>query len=433
MKHAWRLLLIVGILIAIVGAGIDFILPGTSPGLNLPQILIIAAGFSLSALAWQLRRPGVRRRLSKAMGRTLLAAFAITGVTLILLELILAVFGMSTYYFATPPPIRVTPIDWWVCDEPGCHYIYDNVMADCQKGGVPKRICAINRQGFAGPQEFVAPQVYDDRMRILFLGDSFTFGSSANLGMSFAELLESEFADALIWNAAISGTGTNQAIETLDYFAPQLRPQLTILGFYMNDFGDNLLPIESWFRVLDRENIPSSGRFYFYDAWGNVFKSDIETAMRYFGHSVGPPRNSVEHAVGITHLGTLLLRLRDALGMLSGRLMAKQIQATREYVFELRDLAHAQDTDLLVLVIPSRKDVGSPTELFQAAIQIMEEAGLPYINPNPLLDVSSDYATPPDTHWNNSGHQKVGALLSDCVEIYISRGNLADCPHVVLP
>ena len=421
-----------GIILALLGAGIDYILPGTSPGLNLPQILIIVAGVSLSALAWQLRRPGLRRRLSRALGKTLLAAIAVSIVTLIALEILLTVFGMSTLYLASPPPIRVTPVDWWICDEPGCHYIYDNVQADCQKGGIPERICAINRQGYAGSRDFEPPQVYDDKLRILLLGDSFTFGRTAEMGKSFAEYLESAFPEALIWNTGMSGTGTNQAVRAFEYFAPQLRPQLAILGFVMNDFGDNLLPIDSWFRVLDPLGRPVSVRFFHYDAWGNVYNSDIETAMRYFGHGA-PPRNGVEHAIGITRLGTLLLRLRDNLATLTGTRAAKQFKVAGEYLSALRERAQAQGVDLLVLVIPTQEDAASPGEIYLKAMQLMEATGLPYIDPAPMLNAETDYAPAGDGHWNSAGHQKVGALLGDCVEAYIDSGDFSDCSHVVLP
>ena len=59
-----HLLFAMGILIALFGVGIDYVLPGTSPGLNLPQLLVIAAGLALSLGAHQLRREEVRRKLS---------------------------------------------------------------------------------------------------------------------------------------------------------------------------------------------------------------------------------------------------------------------------------------------------------------------------------------------------------------------------------
>ncbi len=428
-----NLLVILGCLIAGFGAGIDFLLPGTSPGLNLPQILIILAGLSLAVIAWQLRHSRFRGRLSRAMRRASVAALGTGALTLLALEFVLALSGMPTYYFATPPEITVTPIDWWVCDAPGCHYIYDRVQVACQAGGVPERICAINRQGYAGPGDFIPPDVDDDALRILLLGDSFAFGRSADLGKSYAEFLTNALPEALIWNTGMSGTGTNQAVEAFRHFAPQLKPQLALLGFYMNDFNDNLLPIDSWFRVLDAQNRPVSARYYFYDAWGHVFKSDIETAMRYFGHNVGPPRNGLERAIGITRLGTLLLRLRDSLATLSGSLVAAQIEATSRYLTNLRELAAAQGVELLVLVIPRQTDVDAPGDQFRAALQLMQDARLPYIDPSPLLDADTDYATGGDGHWNNAGHQKIGALLHACLASFREAGRWSDCEYLALP
>lgn len=427
-----KAIIVFGLMLALLGVGVDYLLPSASPGLNLPQILIIAAGLTLSAIAWQLRRPRLRRCISRAMGKTAFVAIAVSLVTLIVLEILLTVFGMSTLFHASPPPILVTPIDWWICDEPGCHYIYDKVQAACEKGGVPERICAINRQGYSGSSDFLPPDVYDDGLRILHLGDSFAFGRTADLGKSYAEYLEARFPQVLFWNTGMSGTGTNQAIKAFDYFAPQLQPQLAILGFVMNDFGDNMLPVESWFRVLDPQGRPVSVRFYHYDGWGEVYKSNIETAMRYFGKGP-PPRNGVEHAIGITRLGTLALRLRDNLATLSGTLKAKQIETSRELLSTLRDRVRAQGTDLLVLVIPQQEDLDAPGDYYRAAIQLMEEAGLPYMNPSHVLDAETDYAPAGDGHWNSAGHQKVGALLSDCLEAYINSGDLADCRQIVVP
>ena len=65
-----HLLFALGILIALFGVGIDYVLPGTSPGVNLPQLLVIAAGLALSLGAHQLRREEVRRKLSGERGRS---------------------------------------------------------------------------------------------------------------------------------------------------------------------------------------------------------------------------------------------------------------------------------------------------------------------------------------------------------------------------
>ena len=361
-----------GALLALFGVGIDYLLPGASPGLNLPQLLIIAAGLMLALGAQMLSRPGFRRRLSRASGKPVFSAVIVTLVTLLLLEALLTAAGIATYFFSSPPEIVVRPVDWWVCAAPGCHYEYEKTMAACQDGSISGRHCRVNREGFGDSEDFTAPPEDEARHRILALGDSFTFGMSADAGQSFIEILEARNPQALVWNAGMPGTGTHQAVASFKHFAPQLRPRLTILGFYMNDFADNLLPIERALRALDPQNRIASVNFHFFDTWGNVFATDEETALRYYGHAVGPPRNRFEHAIGATRLGTLLLRLRDALGRLTGALLARQTEATSGYLADLRDLAQAHESDLLALLIPRREDIGAPGETYQTARRLMQ-------------------------------------------------------------
>ena len=55
-KFVLTLLAILGILITLFGIGVDYLLPGTSPGFDLPQLLIVGAGLALTLVATQLRR-----------------------------------------------------------------------------------------------------------------------------------------------------------------------------------------------------------------------------------------------------------------------------------------------------------------------------------------------------------------------------------------
>ena len=84
-------------------------------------------------------------------------------------------------------------------------------------------------------------------------------------------------------------------------------------------------------------------------------------------------------------------------------------------------------------LIPYREDLAQPSEHHQLAAKLMDELDIPYMPTLDLLDPVEDYAQPPDNHWNNSGHQKVGAYLSECVAAFIASGDLADCEHVMMP
>lgn len=113
--------------------------------------------------------------------------------------------------------------------------------------------------GFLGPHDFepLSDAELQGLERILVLGDSFTYGLSADLGKSYVETIQANRADAMIWNTGMSGTGAVQALSLYTRFAPMLRPQLTILGFVTNDFSGNLLALKH-----DSFMIDESGRHY---------------------------------------------------------------------------------------------------------------------------------------------------------------------------
>ena len=182
MKHSLTLLAILGILVALFGIGVDYLLPGTSPGFNLPQLLIAGAGLTLSFAALQLRRETFRRRISAARSKSIFAAAIITLLTLLALEIVLTVSGMPTYFPREIARVEAKPVSWWACDELGCRYQYDAVTAACLSGEISGRNCVANRQGFASGVDFVVDEDFSQRVRILIMGDSFSQGFTADIG-----------------------------------------------------------------------------------------------------------------------------------------------------------------------------------------------------------------------------------------------------------
>jgi len=428
-------LMLLGLIVALFGIGVDFLLPGTSPGLNLPQLLIIFAGLAIAAVAYNLRRPELRRRLHAVSRRSAIAAALVTVITLLALELLMAALGMSVYFGSGKAPADISHKFLSVCDDIGCRYRYDSVRDRCAREELSGRHCLVNRQGFGDDEDFVAGADFGDRTRVLALGDSFTQGFSAEIGQSFIETIETRHPDIVVWNAAFSGTGTNQAVTSFQMFAPILQPDLTILGFYGNDVIDNLLPITSRYEAVDGQGRRVNVRPFRFDAWGNLIQIDEATARHFAVHRVYPPANAFERILGSARLGTLLLRLRDNIAEIgeAERRWAKGLERTRGYLLQLRELASSLDSALLVILIPSLAEPYAATgERYLNAVDLTEELGLTYID---LSDVVPDegFAPPPDIHWNSAGHQIVGALLSDCIQIFIAGGNLGDCEHVVMP
>ena len=420
-----------GILTALLGIAVDF-LPGSSPGLNLPQMLLIAAGL-LCFLAALALRSAVAGGILLNAKKHWKAMLLVTAMTLIALEFVLAAADIPTYF--PPPPDDVPqpfyqPAPWWTCDEAGCHYVQAHIAAACESRQMAyDRECIINQQGFHDTQDFTASDNLDERMRILTLGDSFTFGASADIGSSYVETIEANFPQTVVWNAAISATGTEQALASFQTYAPILQPQLAILGFNTNDFTDNLFPMNRFLRLKAAPN--RAIQQYRIDRQGNAIQLDPHQLYHY-AHGVEPPASEIERLIGAARLATPALKMLDILrgGLFESALTTQAIDLTRGYLRALRDAA--QDSTLLILLIPTPADLDTPGLRYQTARQLMRELALPYIDPIHALN-ANDYMPLPDGHWNTAGHQKIGALLSDCLQVFQISQDLSDCESVNIP
>ena len=447
MNTVFTLLAGLGILMSLLGIGFD-VLPGSSPGLNLPQLLLIAAGLALALVAFALRSATVRlmgRRVLQNVRKYGVPSLVITMMTLAALELALTAAGIPTYF---PPPIDDVPVPfyepapWWTCDEAGCHFVQEHIAAGCESGQLAfDRECLVNRQGFHDTQDFVAGDDFDERMRILMLGDSFTFGLTADIGKSYVEVIEANFPQSIVWNTGIHATATKQALASFQVYAPILQPQITILGFVMDDFMINILPVDHRIMGIDWQNKPFRiGRQDIDKRSGSVIKLDYEELYYRRQYHVDPPNSELEQFIGRTRLGSLLPRAFNLIRWQGKDLFITQpvslrnriIDVTRRYLKSLRAAAAAQDTALLVLVIQDRADFTAPTPYYQAALQLFKELEIPYLDPIDVIDIRA-YGNRKglgEPYWNNTGHQKVGAMLSDCIEAFQISQDLSDCQQV---
>jgi hypothetical protein len=98
-----------------------------------------------------------------------------------------------------------------------------------------------NSLGWRGPKEFRADK--QTTYRVLFLGDSFTYGLGVNDDQTFAAQVEKILtADRLsveTMNAGCPGKGTDYEVKVFDTVGRKFHPDLTVLCFFCNDFQDN--------------------------------------------------------------------------------------------------------------------------------------------------------------------------------------------------
>lgn len=279
-------------------------LPGSSPGFNPPQLIIVCLGLTLPCLAAVSRRERFRRRFNGALKRAA-TALAITLVTLLALEVVLAaeIWGISTYFPRAMPDKEYRLISWKTCDDNGCRLNYEGITAACAEGQLSGRNCVVNRQGYPDSDDFALREDFDERFRIVTVGDSFTQGYSADIGKSWVEYLDATIPTVEIWNLGIPASGTDEELQSYQKFAPAFEPSLSILGFSMNDFHDNL---NMYFQGLQLQDSDGNTHFPAYpkmDRWGRPIQLSQDLVLRYAVAGSTPPINDLEARLGLTTAG----------------------------------------------------------------------------------------------------------------------------------
>ena len=92
--------------------------------------------------------------------------------------------------------------------------------------------------------------------RVVAFGDSYTWGWGVGPGEEWIHVVGTELARdggprVETVNAGVNGYGTENALELLRSIGPELEPDLVLLGFFANDYTDNLLGAKGVYEVRD--------------------------------------------------------------------------------------------------------------------------------------------------------------------------------------
>lgn len=271
----------------------------------------------------------------------------------------------------------------------------------------------VNRHGYRNP-EFETLDT--TKPRLLFLGDSFTWGAQAKpLDSCFADLLRQEGLEVL--NLGIPGTGPQQYLQQGLRWIPRLRPAAVVLNFYMgNDVMHHYREIEPQQHSYYMTNIG------WLNAWGDGHHfDDPDSAYAYALRRFSIPNTTfLNRLASGTVIGTRIWQLLREMGWISAG-YHPQVQKYMEahaarrqsqpvsgaYLRELRDTCAARGIPFFLCVIPLHTDLDiAPDQKHPGLFD-----GLRPLIPNGL--VREDYEEWPDGHFNNRGHRKYAAFVRD--------------------
>ena len=237
--------------------------------------------------------------------------------------------------------------------------------------------------------------------RLLFLGDSFVFGSGGvDYGRRFTELLESSTPQLEAVNAGVPGYSPDQEFLFLQSEGYRYQPDLVVAGLFMNDFSEAFLSFN-----------PSIQR-----AKGRVALEGGD--LRFHAPSFGLLFRAVQ--------SSYVLALADQRLMLSSRIQRRALsekppdQATRREAFRrllmaMRDFCARRGAGFGVMYFPikAQKDRHPLQDVLE---DVASTEGIPVLDLHGVIERPED-SLPPffqhDIHLNDYGHARVAELLAE--------------------
>ncbi len=234
-----------------------------------------------------------------------------------------------------------------------------------------------------------------DAYRILVLGDSFTFGVGVLEEETFPELIEEKLNNNTkkfeVLNAGVNGFGTFEEGYKLNELL-KYKPDMIILAFYQNDYGDNYQKSKYYNGLL--QNVFSYFRTYQFLVYKN-YKKDIVfiSTIPYLKET------PAEH----NDLWSITSRMIDEIKETAEQSNASFVIVYLPAVEEVDETARAKwvakyETDEKEIDIDkSNKKIKEYTE----------NKNIPLIDSLPVLrqkNVNNTFYYSIDKHWNQEGH-----------------------------
>jgi lysophospholipase L1-like esterase len=273
-----------------------------------------------------------------------------------------------------------------------------------------------NALGLRSP-EVDGPPAAGER-RILCLGDSQTFGNGVGQERTYPRRLEVLLAPGregerfTVVNAGVPGYDTLQEVDLLERLLPVVRPEVVVVGFYLNDINEAAYADKS--QVMDQEK--------------GTFRRQGSAALL---------SEETIHLLKRSRLVTLLYwQLRQLGARGKTNLFYLPLQGKTDPLLEqgwshieaalqrAKALVEAQGGRLAVFPIPDPQDfLGSyPAERYRSRLlSLAARLGVTAFDPTPEMKASgrgfSNYFLAWDGHINEAAHQHIAERLGEALEL----------------
>ncbi len=303
----------------------------------------------------------------------------------------------------------------------------------------------INSDGFRS----IDFKEYDSiRTKILFFGDSFTWGGSAKpITNSFVDIVTRK--GYLTFNAGIPGTAPNQYAYIAEKYVPLLKPDIVAVIFYM---GNDLKVPDPMLSYKNLYHITNAGWLYAFDKNGNYMVAqdaynfwfaEYNAAYKaaYAKNTHKTLKTKIRQIFVKSVIGTyfwvwlsrvkwqLLNFIHQSLTNLSPsdnyshnltkeksnylEKHSSEVQnSTKRSLAKIKTISEKNGATFMLFLIPAHPGLRNENNSIEDNLHIFE-GFVPFI---PDFLNRHDYRNLPNGHLNNSGHQKYAGFILRSVE-----------------
>ncbi len=267
----------------------------------------------------------------------------------------------------------------------------------------------INNENFRGI-DFIRDTLQDSSASVLFIGDSFVWGSHATpIDSCFVDLLNRD-ENLICFNAGVPGTDPAQYAAVAARYIPQLRPDITVVAVYLaNDLMSEpraIIPNEELWYQTNAGWLPASHK-------GMRFSSAQES-YNYISNKYAA--NSIfEKLLLKSAIGTAMLSLPFRLEEYAEWNKKRKSPVTNDYLKQIKSVCGKWNSRLMILIIPAAET--DLTEAFfrdaKSYVQDQYPALMNGLGKECFVFPAKKelYYAPPDGHLNNKGHRVAAEFI----------------------
>jgi hypothetical protein len=281
----------------------------------------------------------------------------------------------------------------------------------------------VNSVGFRDVEHKI--QKGKNTYRIMVVGDSFTFGMGVNLEETYAKQLErlltSTDRPVEVINCGVIGYVMWQNVETLKQKVLPYRPDLVVLGVFLNDIRLSLPPYKentNWKAKNPFEKKDSKIMNYFY-LWNFIknWQKRYEAKNRH--------RRGYEYLKGIEERKAAFDHLEPGdkkyfwYKIMHGKLEEKYYIEFAKALRNFVDIAESIGAEVIVCIIPDAAQIHEPNRQHNNRFvkKTCSQIGTPFADATTRFEQEADpkllYLFPVDAHNSPLGHRLIAEAIAE--------------------